>query len=252
MPAASKTKASKLIEKLNALLHQKERNEFTLRKFRKEAENLRSSDAFSAYLLLGMLASLDNDVDKLRKNHLAALNLRPDDPDANFNYSMSLINLCFYSEARVLAEKAYQGSRGNLKYLSFLIEICLKSGRIREARKWLHKFEELKPEVEIENKRIIQEAFGLLSEAHVSDDEVDEVLEMSSSVLRHNKIAPNIINIGTLSDEYSYWLQYLFEVEETPENIADLNFDVAMRLAESIIPAKVTNAVIATFTSAVS
>ena len=251
MSAAPKTKASKLIEKMNDLVNRRDRDEFTLRKIRKEAEKLRSSDAFNAYILLGMLASLENDVDEMRLNHLAALKLRPDDPNANFNYSTSLNNLCFYSEAREFAVKAYLGGPGNLQILSSLIEICVRSGRIREARKWLRKIEKLEPEVVIENKNIILEAYDLFSEFDVSDDDVEEILRLSLSALHHNKVVPTKIIIETLSDEESYWLNYMFEVQRPPADIVELNFEAAERLANSEIPARATDAVIVTFTSAV-
>ena len=98
MSAAPKSKTSKLIEKMNDLVNRRDRDEFTLRRIKSEAEKLRSSDAFNSYILLGMLASLANNVDEMRLNHLAALKLQPNDPTGNINYSTSLNNLCFYSE----------------------------------------------------------------------------------------------------------------------------------------------------------
>lgn len=251
MSAAPKTKASKLIEELNVLLHQGERDEFTLRRIKSEAEKLRSSDAFNAYILLGMLASLENNVDEMRMNHLAALKLQPNEPNANFNYSTSLNNLCFYSEAREFSVKAYLGGPGNLQILSSLIEICVRSGRIREARKWLERFQALSPKKVNENEGLILEANELLDDGCVSDDEVEEILELSASALRSNKVIPNRVGIETLSDEESYWLNYMFEVQRPPADIVELNFEAAERLANSEIPARATDAVIVTFTSAV-
>ena len=252
MSAAPKSKTSKLIEQMNDLVIRRDRDELTLRRIKSEAEKLRSSDAFSAYILLGMLASLEYNADEMRANHLAALKLRPNDSNANFNYSTSLNNHCFYSEAREYAEKAHLGDPGDLQFLTWLIEKSLNFGRIREARKWLHKSEELKPKGVNEYKNIIVEAYELLTEIDVSDDEVEEILEISASALRSNRVTPNKINIETLSDEDSYWLNYMFELQRPPAEITDMNFEAAERLANSEVPARATDAVIVTFTSAVS
>lgn len=251
MPGTPKTKASELIDKLNDLLHQEERDEFTLRKIKKEAENLMSSDAFNAYILLGMLASLENDVDAMRKNYLAALKLRPNDWDANFNYSTSLNNLCFVSEAREYAEKAYNGNRGNLTSLSFLIEISLKSGRIREARKWLKHFQALSPEEVNEDESLILEAHEMVVGSRVSDEYVEQLLELSFSIMRRNDITPKNFEIEILTDEESRWLNFTIEVPRPPAEVVNLDFEAAEQLAKSKIPTQVTDAVIVTFSSEV-
>lgn len=250
MPATPKTKASELIEKINALLHQEERDEFTLRKTKSEAENLRSSDAFSAYVSLGMLASLENDENGMRKNHLAALKLQPNDSNGNLNYSTSLNNLGFYSEAKEYAHNAYEGNRGNSTILSYLIERCFKSGRVSEARNWLEKWETEFPKGACESKEIILKASKLLDSHGVNDDDVEKLVNLSSSVLHRHQIYPHRAKTETLTDEESHWLNYTLEVQRPPEEIVNLIFESAMELAKSNIPSQVTDAVIVTYSSA--
>lgn len=251
MPATPKTKASELIEKINALLHQEERDEFTLRKIRKGAENLRQSDAFNAYVSLGMLASLENDADGMRTNHLAALKLQPNDPNANFNYSTSLNNLSFYSEARGYAEIACNGARESLEYLSLLIDISLKIGRIRDARKWLERFQLLSPKKANENESLILDANELLDDSGVSDENVEQLLEFSLSVLRRQDVIPKRFEIATLTDDESRWLNFTIIIPQQPREVVSLDFEVAEQLARSEVPSQVTDAVIVTFSSEV-
>lgn len=250
MPAAPKTKASELIEKVNALLNREERDEFTLRKIKIEAEKLRPSNAFSAYVLLGMLASLEDDVDEMRANHLAALKLRPNDPVGNLNYSTSLVHLGFYSEAREYALKAYEGNRGSATFLSLLIDRCYKSGRVQQAKGWIHEWETLNPEQDHDLKNSILAANELLKEDGIGDEVVEELVELSLDVLRRNNFHPDGVDIEFLADEDSRWLNYTFIVRQSPDIIVNLIFESAKELAMSNIPSQATDAVIVTNSSA--
>ena len=121
MPIKPKRKASELIEQLNLLLHQESRDEVSLRRIRREAEALRSTDATGAFNLLGMLASLEQDAAGVIDNHSKALAMNPNDPEANIHYSTSLNNLGYYSEAREYAKKAYLANPAELFVLNYLI-----------------------------------------------------------------------------------------------------------------------------------
>ena len=250
--AKPKSKASQLIEQVNALRLQEERDDFTLRKIRKEVEDLRATDAYSTYMLLGMLASIEHDINGVRKYHSKALKMHPNDLEANTNYSTSLGHLGFYTEAREFAEKAYLADQADLELLDFLIEQSWVSGRIRDAHKWLERWDAVTPKDADPRSEIISEASELLDEDGVSDDDVEKLLQLKMSVLHKQEIYPSDSLIDTLEDEESRWLNYFFEVRLPPKDVAALNFEAAKKLALSNIPIYVTDSVIVTFTSAVS
>ena len=252
MPVKAKTKASELFKLLNVLFLGEDRDEFTLRKIKKETEALRSSDAFAAYILLGGLASLEHDVEGMRRNHSKAIKIRPDDPDANINYASSLKNLGFYTEARKFAERAYLADQTYLRTLNDLIEMCWASGRVREAMKWLRRWKLEEHGKANDTREATIRATELLDENGVSDDEVERLVQLKLSVLHKEKIYPSR-SIGVpMEDEESRWLNYLVEVRLSPKEVVELNFKAADKLAKSDIPTSVTNSVIVTFTSAVS
>ena len=250
MPVKAKTKASQLIERINALRRQEEMDEFTLRKIRKEVEALQLSDAFNAYILFGSLASIEQDLDGVRDNYSKALKMRPDDRDANINYSISLNNLGFFTEAREFAEKAYPADQADLVLLDYLINRSWVSGRIRDAQKWLERWDIVNPKSANELTEFISNASELLDENGVSDDDVERLLQLKISVLHKQKIYPSRSIGETLEDEDSCWLNYFFEVRLPPKEVVELNFKAAEKLAKSDIPTYVTDSVIVTFTSA--
>ncbi|MCZ6533586.1 MAG: hypothetical protein O7A08_11565 [SAR324 cluster bacterium] len=252
MPIKPKRKASKLIKQLNLLLHQESRDEVSLRKFKKDVESLRSSDAFSAYILLGGLASKEQDVEGMRENHSKALKIRPKYPDANINYANSLKHLGFYTEAREHAQRALLADHTHLPTLNDLIEMCLFSGRIREAKKWLRNLRRIKHEKANESRKLILRASELLDECGVSDDDVERLLQLKMSVLHKQKVYPARTIADTFEDEESAWLNFFVEVNVSPAKAVELNFKAAGELAVSDIPPYVTDSVVATFTSVVS
>ena len=250
MVAKPKSKASQLLKQINALRIQEERDEFTLRKIKKEVEDLRATDTIAAYILLGGLAVIERDVAGMRDNYSKALKMHPDDVEAIINYSTSLLHLGFYTEARVFAEKAYLADQADLEILDYLIDRSWVSGRIRDARKWLERWDDVNPKNAHARAEIISDATELLDEDGVTDDDVESLLQLNMSVLHAQMVYPSSAVGETLEDEDSCWLSYFFEIRLPPKEVVELNFKAAEKQALSDIPIHVTDSVIVTFTSA--
>jgi len=171
MPQA-KPAAARLIERLNVLLGEKNRSPFVLSTLKKEAQALLKTDAFHAYVVLGMIACLEQNVDEMHKNHLKALNLYPHEPLASINYAASLANLGFNSEASKQYRKAYQLEPANLNVLSGLMEALTFAGQVREARKLLvNDWKKKSPSSPYEREDLVMHLAEFLDKQEISDDE---------------------------------------------------------------------------------
>lgn len=100
------TQASKLIERLNALLQQEERTEFEFAQLKRDARELLQADAFHAYIAMGIVACLEGDIPNCRDNHLKAIRIQ-NNALANKQYANSLCNLGLMFEAQSYFDQAY-------------------------------------------------------------------------------------------------------------------------------------------------
>ncbi len=103
----AKTKYGDFTTTLNNMIKGNiEPNEFQLTKIKKEAIKIAHDEPVEAYLLLGMVACVENDEENMHKHHKNAISLRSDF-DTNGLYAISLLNSDLFSDAYDRAHVAY-------------------------------------------------------------------------------------------------------------------------------------------------
>ena len=99
-----------------------------------EAKKLAPADAAESFMLLGLKAACEGDLEKMRKNFKAALEEAPDDPAILQNFGQCLAKHGLYSEAIGCLQKLPQADGCNCDTLGLC---CQALGLNAKARQYL-------------------------------------------------------------------------------------------------------------------
>jgi len=249
MPQA-KPAGAQLIERLNALLEQKNLNLFALNSIKKEAQALLGADAFHAYIVFGMIACLEQNIDEVRENHLRALKLYPHDLLANTNYAASLANLGFNAEAAELYQKVYLAEPSNLAVLSNLIKALTYTGRIREARKLLiNDWSKKSPSTPHKKADLINQLAEFLDKREIADSEDERIRSLAISHLSDQNICRSYESLSLVNDDGTEWVDYVIGIKRPIDQVVELNCSLADSIANEI-PTKVMEAITVRYSTA--
>lgn len=124
--AQPKTKAVKLIDKLNKMVIRREVNELELKRCKVEAEKLKKIDIARAFTILGMVACLEKDIEKMHSFHKNAIIYSPEDVVTIYQYVVSLANLDLFQDGYTWALKAYKKDPLYSDIIDILIKITNK------------------------------------------------------------------------------------------------------------------------------
>lgn len=225
------SKANELIEELNKLNRTEQKNPFALKQIKAEVEKLRKTDALSAYVILGMIACIERDVEAMIAHHKNAIQLSPGDFGAKFNFGNSLHNLGFFSEACKYHVSAYKLDRGNLTFLDTTIDNMAAAGRMHEVKSWIEEWEKLNPGKIHPKHNHITALCKLLDETEIPDSLAESLQETAMALLRENKIYGCPITTEILSDEGTL-ISYEISVPASLKTVAGYNYELSNRIAE--------------------
>lgn len=241
------TAASKLIDRANLLLRENDRNLFTLTSIKKDAQSLLKADAFSAYLVLGIAASLERNIEAARDYHAKAIKLC-DNYISNFNFGASLDNLGEASEALVYYEKAVRLQPENLGALDKLVNSAMSACRFRYALSLIDTWDKLNPEHPHQARSFAERIISILESRRVSDEESAR-MRMIATTCMLEKEKPSSFeasHIRILEDESAEWIDYFIEVNKNVTEVTDMNCNFAEAVAEDI-ESKVLNSIVVRF-----
>jgi hypothetical protein len=220
-----------LVEQVNALLRQTQRNELAIARTRIEARKLLATDPVAAHELLGMLAALEFDQDAMRQEFDAALRIAPKDSRLLLNFAISLQRLGFDREGRAMAEKTYQLKRGSLAALDEVIRQCFLSCRVDLALDWLQERQSKAQAKQHPMEADILALHRLFKSRRVRPERVERMLEQVVELLRARSIFAVRRTVAISSDEEDTWLSVQLEIDEPVETIVGLNCLLADMLA---------------------
>lgn len=148
--AQAKTKFEEFTDILNDMIRDRsERNDFQLRKIRLEAKKLVQDDPVQAYILLGMIACVENDMENMHRNHKNAIHLC-NNFDTNASYATSLLNSKLFHESYDMALKADKLCGDDIydiiQITNILIKCCSSLDFEEELDNYLQKWKKIKNE----------------------------------------------------------------------------------------------------------
>lgn len=238
------TKANQLVEKIEQLHSQRKINAFTLIRLRKEANDLLKVDAFYAYQILGMLASLEKNITHVRENYEKSLNLAKmaeDKAQVFINYARSLQSMGYLSEAAELGMKSYNifpSSNLNTKQNIFHF---MNAGLFHRAIELAHN---VNVDVDVELSCLPQ-ITQFMDKHGVSDNELQKLIEIAINVLHAYHFFDfhyqEVIAFRLVKDEYYQWFCYVIKINRSVEEVVEMIHELCEKLAEADLPIKLTS-----------
>lgn len=238
------TKTDQLFEEINRLHFAHAIDEFTLIRLEKEAQKLLNVDAFHAYQLFGTLAGFKNDVVNLHKDYNKALKLvvtSQDSAKALSNYAASLFNMGYFSEAAELSVKSYE-------YNPPSEVIVLVSSRFAYAG-LIHKAADLIRKHNLIEFHFVFQVEQFMDEHSVTDEQLQKLIEIAISVLHEHQFFDfrNSISVEFAEDEDSKWLRYAIKVDRSVEEIVEMDYELAHKLAYEVAKSNLPTELILNF-----
>ncbi|MBF0107670.1 MAG: hypothetical protein HQL76_00650 [Magnetococcales bacterium] len=220
------------------------RFEFELKRLERIVKEYRRKEPTRAFYLLGLLATLMDDPERMRASFRNALAHSGNDFDVRHGFGSCLARLGFFSEARNQYELLYQDNPEDLDVLAELIVSSLAAGRIQEGVKWIQCWSELNPDRPFEEAETIARSGALLQKFGISDDQVERLQGLALRILEKERKEVKTINYRGMPEENPQWIDASLVLDE-PEDVVDaLNSKLASALSNTTTPRKVADLVV--------
>lgn len=247
------TQTPAFFEQINQLIVSKNPDPVILTRFKNEAQiNKRDqSDNINGYLALGTLARLEGDIDALHANYQHAIAAST----AQHVHIITLYAKCLtpfglFSQAAELKRQAFDLSQGALNYLEEAIHFYGLAGRFHQVGELLKTWDKMSPDKAHQFSQLAGKVIDFMDEKNVSDADLEGLINIALSLLRQHElsIAAPQINISLLEDEDGKWLHYGIPLYDlSVEEMVDLDFELADRIAEEKLSANLTGYFVPTF-----
>ncbi|NGZ05360.1 MAG: hypothetical protein G8237_03295 [Magnetococcales bacterium] len=205
------------------------RFEFELKRLEREVEEQRRHEPIRAFYLLGLIATLQEEADKMQRHFKNALWHSNQDPDVRHGYGACLARMGHFSAAREQYRILYAQSPDDLNLLAELIMTTLATGRIQEGVRWMSEWSRLNPQRPMEEAVSIAKSSALLERFGVSDDDMERLQQLALNILERGKTTVKTINYTGMPADDPCWIQADLIIEEPTEVVESLNH----RLAEA-------------------
>ncbi len=226
-------------------------DDFSLRKKKRETEEILKIDPSNAHAVLGIIYGLEINVKKMIHHFDLSIKLSPTNTNAWYNYATSLKILGFYSEAVEKYKKCYQLQKGNKRVLRSLIGTTFGSGRWSDALSLVDDMNKISPnEQQLQNQEIANIS-NVLRKFKINDDDFESIQKLAFNILHDNNIyyiKPPIIEV--LEDEFSKWINYRIRIDTDVDTIVSLSMQLADNLASGVIHENVSNHITIMFSCA--
>ena len=197
--------------------------EFELRRLGRCVRAFCRTKPVRSYYLLGLVATLQEDVAAMRAHFTNALLHSRHDPDVRRGYGACLLRFRYFSEAREQYKMIFAEEPENLDILAELIMTSLATGRIQEGVYWIRRWSELNPERPLEEADAIAKNGLLLEKFGVSDDHVERLQRLALTILERECRNIKTINYRGVPSDDPEWIMADFVVDESAEVVEDLN-----------------------------
>lgn len=192
--------AADILERLSGLIKAGGTNKFALRAIENEARGLLTTDAFRAYVILGVLSMHEEKIAEGERHFRAAFNLNKSDYVARFNYTTSLRELG-YCHLGYIHGKRHLNPKGNLKATTLLAKLAFESLQFTEALEFnrLHKNMTSGNSAPDIDELFTMRLSDQLASENVSEDDAGMLVFLAEDLLREKEITARSMSIDHLS-----------------------------------------------------
>lgn len=228
--AQPKLKLSELAEQANGLALEPCLNDFELNKLRLEAKKLIQNDPRGAYITLGIIACIEENIDEMRESHENALRIAPNDSVALCNYARSLSFAGYYESAKTIASRLTAGDR--IDGLEFLAFLNMESGDFASSVNLLAE-RRVSGFAENDYIRSLAGIHKFIEEKNISTGKVKAHVSLAADLLHEYKVFFMSPHIEILEDEESEWLSYELSIRRSVDDVVKLSLELARRAADA-------------------
>ncbi|WP_130472264.1 hypothetical protein [Candidatus Magnetaquicoccus inordinatus] len=226
-----------------------ERWEFELRRQEKIIRGFCRTSPARAYYLLGLVATLRQDVVAMHSCFRNALLHSSYDADIQRGYGICLVRLRFFTEAREQYEAILARHGEDLETLAELIITSLATGRIQEGVRWMQHWSQLSPDRPFEEMDAIAKSAALLERYGISDDHVERLQKLATAILARESLKVQSIHYRGVPLEEPQWIAADMIVDESEEVLEDLNGKLSRILHTNAPPPRLAEVIKFTYST---
>lgn len=239
-----KLKTDVLLKEINSYLDREEKpDEFTVRRWQREAESLSKSDPVGKMMLFGILAAIQNDIAAMRANFERALAVSPGNEYVLLNYAVSLKKTGFLREAAEKICPLSMARPDNLDYLNLAIDVTITSGMISQSIELVKIWEKLNPGDDYPHKEILERLNLLMNRHNITDGILEQVIAIPYTILHKYGICfrSRMDALDVRNDDGDEWLDYEITLPSglSDEKIFELDEALINAYSDSDLPAEV-------------
>jgi len=229
-----KITASEMIQQLNEMRQKGNTDLLTFYKLRHQARIFEKQDPVRAYMILGMIATLEGQFDKMQAHYERAIALAPTYSAAHLNYITSLNSIGLFAKALHYSKALFYQVPDNLEALHLIITNAVFCCRLHEALTYLQKWYIINPLNDLNLAKLIEEGVRLLSEVGLSDDEAERMYQLAFTLLYKKNIVFKNVHIDYFKDDSSECLVYTIFVDCPVYKVIELNHLLDERLNKEL------------------
>ena len=228
-----KTTATELLNEFIALAQSRGSiDELTARRYEKKVCHGRviETDPATAYMLLGIIAATQFDIEKSRENHANSIRLS-DNTETRSNFSDSLGYLGFRAESAEQQILASEHSPEDLTELHIAIEKCAAAGLLSKAITLCAQYQQRGRLIDaaiIENQQLV------LQRREITEETYQASISVANQILRENKqryfVSTQISDLS--SEEESIFT--IIELATTLDEVMNLQDKMAVLMADTL------------------
>lgn len=224
------TNSANLTNQLNILAKKRNPSEFEMRLFRREIEALKGANADEYYMLLGMLFSVQGELQPSIENHERALKLSRDPVDL-MNYGLSMRRLGQFIKSQELMLLAFEQAPNSPETFN---EVCLSlifSGDFSIIEETKNRFKRANPSFNLEDIDTYSNILHIrecLAASKIKESEYTKVLSILSNAFLKYNLSIEDLDVDLSSfDGVPHVSVFVRAYLDSPEKIFEINESLA-------------------------
>lgn len=220
-------KSSELIQVLAAMYQSDSIDEFTIKRARVEADKLLKAGFLDGHVIHALIDCLALDVDSFMA-HYDIVQKRSSNPVDLMNMVKCLSRLAYNSKAFSLFESILKHYPDDLEVLKLGINVSLQSLNFVKCSEYFGRLEklgskDLDPD-DLSISRIVKRLVNLMNDLNLQDLDFQELLDVSSAVIRSQRVAVRGVNIVSGLDGN---VSLKFAIISGAERAIEISFEIA-------------------------